>query len=104
MCIRDRCDTLVGMNEFPVQESHPNLYVYYSPQWQTAFINANQLKGTSGKLQVFDAMGKLVFEESTKINPPYYTKNLNCTLLAKGMYVITLEAGEQRLVKKFAVE
>ena len=98
------CDTLVGMNEFPVQESHPNLYVYYSPQWQTAFINANQLKGTSGKLQVFDAMGKLVFEESTKINPPYYTKNLNCTSLSKGMYVVILEVGEQRLVKKFAVE
>ena len=98
------CDTLVGVSEIPVQEQQPNLYVYYSPQWQTAFINANQLKGTSCKLQMFDAMGKLVFEESTKFNSPYYTKNLNCTSLAKGMYVVTLEAGVQRLVKKFVIE
>jgi hypothetical protein len=92
------------MNEFPVQETHPNLFFYYSPQWQTAFINANQLNGTSGKLQVFDASGKLVFEESTKINPPYYTKNLNCTSFAKGIYVVTLESDEQQLVRKFVVE
>ncbi|MBK8876637.1 MAG: T9SS type A sorting domain-containing protein [Bacteroidetes bacterium] len=98
------CDTLVGIGEVPVQEQQPNLYVYYSPQWQTAFINANQLKGTSGKLQVFDVIGNLVFEENTKFNPPYYTKNLNLTSLAKGMYVVTLEAGGQRLVKKFVVE
>ncbi|MBL0070648.1 MAG: T9SS type A sorting domain-containing protein [Bacteroidetes bacterium] len=98
------CDTLVGIGDVPVQEQQPNLYVYYSPQWQTAFINANQLKGTSGKLQVFDVIGNLVFEENTKFNPPYYTKNLNLTSLAKGMYVVTLEAGGQRLVKKFVVE
>ena len=53
---------------------------------------------------MFDLMGKLVFEETTKFNPPYYTKNLNLTSLAKGMYVVTLEAGGQRLVKKFVVE
>jgi hypothetical protein len=98
------CDTLVGVSEIPVHEQQTNLYVYYSPQWQTAFINANQLKGTSCKLQVFDVMGNLVFEESKKFNPPYYTKNLNCTSFAKGMYVVTLEAGGQRLVKKFVVE
>ncbi len=98
------CDTLVGIGDVPVQEQQPNLYVYYSLQWQTAFINANQLKGTSVKLQMFDLMGKLVFEETTKFNPPYYTKNLNLTSLAKGMYVVTLEAGGQRLVKKFVVE
>jgi len=98
------CDTLVGVSEIPVHEQQTNLYVYYSPQWQTAFINANQLKGTSCKLQVFDVMGNLVFEESKKFNPPYYTKNLNCTSFAKGMYVVTLEAGGQRLVKKFVIE
>ncbi|MBL0070650.1 MAG: T9SS type A sorting domain-containing protein [Bacteroidetes bacterium] len=98
------CDTLVGVSEISFQEEQSNLYVYYSPQWQTAFINANQLKGTSSKLQVFDVIGNLVFEESTKFYPPYYTKNLNCTSLAKGMYVVTLEAGGQRLVKKFVVE
>ncbi|MBK9423808.1 MAG: T9SS type A sorting domain-containing protein [Bacteroidetes bacterium] len=98
------CDTLVGISEPQLTIINPQLHVYYHPQWQTAFINANQLKGTSCKLQVFDVMGNLVFEESTKFNPPYYTKNLNCTLLAKGMYVVTLEAGGKRLVKKFVVE
>ncbi|MBL0341084.1 MAG: T9SS type A sorting domain-containing protein [Bacteroidetes bacterium] len=56
------------------------------------------------KLQVFDAVGKMVFEEQSKIQPPYYTKNLNCVNYKKGVYLVVLQTDVERLVKKFVVE
>jgi len=98
------CDTLVSINEPANTNTNGSLHVYYAPNWQTAFINADKLKGTNCKLQVFDAMGKLVFEEQRKISPPYFTKNLNCTGWAKGMYVVSLETEIERLAKRFVIE
>ncbi len=98
------CDTLTSLNETVAAVASSGLYVYYSLQWQTAFINADKLSGTTYRLSVYDLMGKEVFSESGKITPPYFTKNLNCGGWAKGMYVVSLECGEERLVKKFVVE
>ncbi len=103
------CDTLTSLNETAAAVATVELYVYYSPQWQTAFINSDKLKGTSYRLSVYDLMGKEVFSERGKITPPYFTKNLNCGGWAKGMYVVSLESDSYRtstekLVKKFVVE
>ncbi|MBL0340227.1 MAG: T9SS type A sorting domain-containing protein [Bacteroidetes bacterium] len=98
------CDTLAGINEAIIQTQQSTLNVYYSPNWQTAFINADKLKGNNCKLQVFDAVGKMVFEEQSKIQPPYYTKNLNCINFKKGVYLVVLQTDVERLVKKFVVE
>ncbi len=103
------CDTLTSLNGAAAAVPAAGLYVYYSPQWQTAFINADKLSGTTYRLSVFDLMGKEVFSESGKITPPYFTKNLSCGGWAKGMYVVRLECdsypmGAERLVKKFVVE
>ncbi|MBL0339585.1 MAG: T9SS type A sorting domain-containing protein [Bacteroidetes bacterium] len=98
------CDTLVGINEAILQTQQSTLSVYYSPNWETAFINADKLKGNNCKLQVFDAVGKMVFEEQSKIQPPYYTKNLNCINYKKGVYLVVLQTDAERLVKKFVVE
>ena len=97
------CDTLTSLNEIsPVNVA--GLYVYYSPQWQTAFINADKLSGTIYRVSVYDLMGKEVFSESGKITPPYFTKNLNCGGWAKGMYVVSLESGAERLTKRFVID
>ncbi|HMT29871.1 MAG TPA: T9SS type A sorting domain-containing protein [Bacteroidia bacterium] len=98
------CDTLVGINEEIIQAQQSTLNVYYSSNWQTAFINADKLKGNNCKLQVFDAIGKMVFEEQSKIQPPYYTKSLNCVNYKKGVYLVVLQNDGERLVKKFIVE
>jgi len=98
------CDTLTSLNGAAAAVVAAGLYVYYSPQWQTAFINADKLKGTTYRLSVCDITSKEVFSESGKISPPYFTKNLNCTDWAKGMYVVSLETEIERLVKKFVVE
>jgi|GEM_PF-296480 len=108
------CDTLVGINEPTRTNTNASIHIYYAPDWQTAFINADNLKGTTYRLSVYDLMGKEVFSESGKITPPYYTKNLNCTGWAKGMYVVRLESDsyrtdsyrteKEKLTKKFVIE
>ena len=63
------CDSLTSISETP-QFSDAEIFVYYTSDWQTAFINANKLKGTNYHLEVFDLLGKSIFRESGKISPP----------------------------------
>ncbi len=97
------CDSLTSISEIPVI-SEAELFIYYTSDWQTAFINANKLKGTNYHLEVFDLLGKSIFRESGKITPPYFTKNLNCTGFAKGMYVVNLVTDKEKLTNRFIVQ
>jgi hypothetical protein len=49
-------------------------------------------------------MGKSVFHESGALNPPYFTKNLNCNSFATGVYTVVLITEKERLVKRFVRE
>jgi len=98
------CDTIVGINEPATVALAAELFVYYAPDWQTAFINANKLRGTQYHLEVFDLMGKSIFRESGKISPPYFTKNLICNGYSKGMYIVNLQTDQERLSKRFVVQ
>ncbi len=97
------CDTLgVGIAE--QQSTDAEFFIYYAANWQTAFINAQKLKGKFFSLHVFDLMGKEVFKESGKLTSHYYTKNLNCTSFSKGMYVVVFTTEEEKLMRKFLRE
>lgn len=98
------CDTLVSTSEIISAHSAPELFVYYAPAWQSAFINAQHLSGNRFVLEVYDAMGKQIIRESGALHPPYFTKNLNCNGYAKGMYVVRLQTEKEKLVKRFVVE
>jgi hypothetical protein len=98
------CDTLVGINEAPSANTAAEMFVYYAPGWQTTFINAQQVAGSRYNLEVFDMMGKSVFRESGKLNPPYFTKNLNCSSFASGVYTVVLVTERERMIKRFMVE
>ncbi len=98
------CDTLVGIEPTPATLQPAELFVFYHPQWQTAFINTQKLTGQNYRLRLYDTRGKEVFNESGKLNPLYFTKNLNCASFAKGMYIVVLETEKEKLTKKFVVE
>lgn len=99
------CDTLVGLSpNFEEAKENPELHIYYSPIWQTAFINANKLKPGNYVLKVFDVQGRVVFEESASFSSSYYTKNLNCINFTKGIYLVLLQTEGERLVERFVVE
>jgi hypothetical protein len=96
------CDslTLVIQNIPPVVNE---LFIYYDSGWQTAFINAKDLKGRNYSLSVFDLTGREVYKEEGTTSS-YYTKDLNCSTFANGMYIVTLQTEKEKLVKKFVKE
>ncbi len=98
------CDTLgVGINEIEIK-NEAALFVFYHPTWQKAFINAQHLKGKKFTLRVHDALAKEVYKETGKLNTEYFTKDLGCVDLAKGVYVVSLTTEKEKLVKRFVKE
>jgi hypothetical protein len=66
------CDSLtVGISQ--AQPLTSELKVFYHPQWKTAFINAQNLKGKHAVLSVYDIAGHLIFRSSNDIINGYYT-------------------------------
>ncbi|MDQ3051938.1 MAG: T9SS type A sorting domain-containing protein [Bacteroidota bacterium] len=96
------CDSLSSISETNAF-SEAELFIYYTSDLQTAFINANRLKGKNYYLEVFDLLGKSIIKESGNIFPPHFTKNLNCSSFSNGMYIVNLVTDKERLVKRFVV-
>jgi len=94
------CDTLVGISESQPILLNPHLNVFYHPEWQTTFINADKLTGTKGTMEIFDVQGKIVHREDIQIVNGYYTRNFNMTGMANGMYFVNLITSGQRLSGK----
>ncbi|MCB8930557.1 MAG: T9SS type A sorting domain-containing protein [Bacteroidia bacterium] len=98
------CDTLsVGISETETT-SKASLHVFYNAAAEKLFINAQNFKGKYCTLQIFDVMGRKVFSSRKKIQPHYFTHDINCAALAKGMYIINLQTEKENLSKKFIKE
>ena len=98
------CDTLsVGIAETETT-SKASLHVFYNAAAEKLFINAQNFKGKYCTLQIFDVMGRKVFSSRKKIQPHYFTHDINCAALAKGMYIINLQTEKENLSKKFIKE
>ena len=94
------CDTIVGISEEQPTILNPQLSIFYHNEWQTAFINANNLTGTKGTLEIFDVQGKMIHQENIQIVNGYYTRNFNMTGMADGMYFVNLITEGKRLSGK----
>ncbi|MEO8146156.1 MAG: T9SS type A sorting domain-containing protein [Bacteroidia bacterium] len=80
------------------------LFVSYITAWQKAFINAQHLSGNTYTLTVTDITGRIIFKEKGRLRPPYFTKDLDCSMLAYGMYIINLTTNKERVAGKFIKE
>ncbi|HMT29358.1 MAG TPA: T9SS type A sorting domain-containing protein, partial [Bacteroidia bacterium] len=98
------CDSLVGLSETTPTIITSQLNIFYHPHWQTAFINASNLTGTKGTMEIFDVQGKLVHREEIEIQNGYYTRNFNMSGKADGMYFVNLIIKGKRLSQKFVKE
>lgn len=97
------CDSLsVGFTQSEIVNKE--LKVFYHPGWQIAFINAEGLTGKSYAFAVYDLMGNEVFKEQGRLTTEYFTKDLPCSGLTKGMYIVTLQTERVKLVKRFVRE
>ena len=95
------CDTLgVGIEELEAK-NNAELFVYYHPAWQTAFINAQKLKGRKYGLHVYDILGKEIFKQKGKLFTEYFTKDFQMQNFSNGIYIISFETEKEKLIKKF---
>ena len=94
------CDTLTS-SVLELAGQTVNLYIYYNPQWDIAFINASGLKQNKINMTVADISGRIIYNEFGTVYSGYYTKDLTLNGFAKGMYIVTIQTGNQMLSKKF---
>ncbi|HMT30334.1 MAG TPA: T9SS type A sorting domain-containing protein, partial [Bacteroidia bacterium] len=94
------CDTIVGISEEQTTIINPQLNIFYHSEWQTAFINANNLTGKIGTMEIFDVQGKLAHQEEIQIVNGFYSRNFNMTGMADGMYFVNLITEGKRLSGK----
>ncbi len=98
------CDTLgVGVYEI-LSKSNPELFVFYHHGWQKAFINAKGLKGNNYTLKIVDMLGKNIYQQKGLLNSEYFTKDLNCSSYAKGVYIAVFQTDREKLLRKFIIE
>jgi hypothetical protein len=95
------CDTLhVGVNSIDVN-NHAQLFVYYQSNWKSLFVNASGIKGKNCLLKIVDINGRMVYSSTHTTQPPYFTQDVDCSALAKGMYVVQLITEKEVMSKKF---
>jgi hypothetical protein len=100
------CDTLLNLTPFLSEgEGAPTLMLTYVSEWQKLFVNAQHLKGKNCVLEIFDVTGKNLTPALSKgegvVRGGYFTKDVNCTGFAKGMYLVNLRTEKEVLTKKF---
>jgi hypothetical protein len=106
------CDTLTGIAPLATSAKGAELFVTYMASWQKLFVNAQHLKGKNITLTLYDVTGKLIYNTARVLSPSgvggsaggYFTQDINCSALAKGMYIVSLQTEKERLVNKFIVE
>ena len=94
------CDSLTtNVTAPPLQEAA--LHLFYHPDWKQLFVNASGIKGTRGQLQLYNTTGALLHTEPASIQPPYYTRQLDLSDLAQGVYILVLQTTTERLSERF---
>ncbi|MBP7168020.1 MAG: T9SS type A sorting domain-containing protein [Bacteroidia bacterium] len=94
------CDTLsVGIPELFQRKGE--LKLYYDKSWQTVFVNAEQLKGRTGKLQFYSTNGQLVDEVSIRPDGGYFTYSSSFAAQPAGVYIVRLQTEKEVLTGKF---
>jgi len=94
------CDTLATGTEDFSDSMLQELTLFYHSGWEIAFINAKYLKGKRYLLQMWDMTGNIVFKEEGHLSSSYFTKDLNCSEFANGMYLMNLQTEKEMLSRK----
>ena len=90
---------MVGIAEETVNTS--KFFVYYNNDWQTAFVNAQNLKGKKGQLQLFNISGALLYQSEAPIYNGYFTSNVNMAAYSSELFIAKLTTDKEMLTVKF---
>jgi len=78
--------------------------LFYSPSWQTLFVNASGLKGKNLLLTVTDLSGRIIYSDKSETQNAYFTKDLMMNDFASGLYLITVSTEKEKLTGKVMKE
>ncbi|MCX6290972.1 MAG: T9SS type A sorting domain-containing protein, partial [Bacteroidetes bacterium] len=98
------CDTVLAVSNVLPVVGKEELFVFYHPLWQTAFINAKGLIGKNYELQICDVLGKVIYRETGKLNSEFYSKDVAMQSFSSGLYVVSLLTEREKLVRRFVKE
>ena len=76
------------------------LKVFYHPEWQIAFINAEHLKGNKAELTLYKLSGEQIYKTSSNIYNGYFTFDLNMKPFSSGMYIVNLQTEKEKRTGK----
>ncbi len=93
------CDTVTSVTALLPKENAA-ITIFYHADWQTAFINANGLKGSHIQLVVMDISGRIVYSEKGESRDGFFTKDLSMSNFASGIYLVSIFTERERLTGK----
>lgn len=95
------CDTLTSIVNIKQQVTSAQLNVNYVQGWQKLFVNAQHIATPEYYLQVTNVLGEIIFTQQGKTQPPFFTKTINCSAWAGGIYFVEFVSGKQTLMGRF---
>ncbi|HOZ51417.1 MAG TPA: lamin tail domain-containing protein [Chitinophagaceae bacterium] len=78
--------------------------LYPNPTKDNINIEISSEKNQSSQIQIFDALGKLIFEQPLLLEKGFQKHNLNLAQLAKGQYTLRIPLSNGSLIKSFVKE
>ncbi len=95
------CDTLtsVGVNE--IKPSDSQLHLFYNPDFQTLYVNADHLRGTKGVVEFYSSSGQLLETINTPVRNGDLTYSSSFALQPSGTYLVKIKTEKEMLSGKF---
>ncbi|MBL0054575.1 MAG: hypothetical protein IPP29_25420 [Bacteroidetes bacterium] len=90
------CDTLSASTQYTLNPLK-GLECTYISSWQKLFINAQNLKGNSVMVSIYDGRGSAMYNGKLLIVNGYVTVDVDCTGWSDGLYVVHLQSEKEIL-------
>jgi hypothetical protein len=89
-----------------IEESHSvnGISLYPNPNQGQFQIALKELSGKTVQISIFDITGKLVCQSSEGNSSSVFTKNIDLSANAKGMYFVQIRDGDKMSTRKIIVE
>ncbi|MBK8872607.1 MAG: T9SS type A sorting domain-containing protein [Bacteroidetes bacterium] len=84
--------------------TNADIFLNYDSQQQQFEIMATDLTAETYNLLIADATGRILLNENSGISNNSISRNVDCSALAKGLYIVKIIAGNKILSRKFVKE
>jgi hypothetical protein len=93
-------DKVAGIND----ELFSNFSVYPNPTKGKLKISFDIVSSTNVRIQLFDIRGRMIDKKEFEITATKFSEELNYQSFAKGIYILKVENGQNRISKKIVID